>query len=152
MVKAWYMQARPANPREECHLDPPKAATLEKLASIGVLYAYVDPKERDVKLEPIAKERGFDHSDEVAVSPQLLPDYEEKIQFFFEEHLHNDDEVRYVIDGCGYFDVRDNEDYIHVKRLFKSVPVWTAHFRKDEKTGKMPIRGEYVGKFQKAPT
>ncbi|KAI6226394.1 1,2-dihydroxy-3-keto-5-methylthiopentene dioxygenase-like protein [Aphelenchoides fujianensis] len=186
MVKAWYMQARPANPREECHLDPPKAATLEKLASIGVLYDYVDPKERDVKLDLIAKERGFDHSDEVAVSPQLLPDYEKKIQFFFEEHLHNDDEVRYVIDGCGYFDVRDNEvrctldnwiriqsepgdlitlpagiyhrftpnteDYIHVKRLFKGVPVWTAHFRKDEETGKMPIRGEYVGKFQKAPT
>lgn len=46
-------------------------------------------------------------SDEVRVSPELLPDYEEKIAFFFEEHLHTDDEVRYVIDGCGYFDVRD---------------------------------------------
>lgn len=46
-------------------------------------------------------------SDEVRVSPELLLDYEEKIKYFFDEHLHNDDEVRYVIDGCGYFDVRD---------------------------------------------
>ncbi|KAI6189289.1 1,2-dihydroxy-3-keto-5-methylthiopentene dioxygenase-like protein [Aphelenchoides besseyi] len=181
MVKVWYMQAKPVNPREECHLEPAKFANLEKLASIGVLYDYVDPKDRDVKLDLIAKERGYDHSDEVAVSPKLLPDYEEKIQFFFEEHLHNDDEVRYVIDGCGYFDVRDNEDnwiriksepgdlitlpagifhrftpntgdYIHVKRLFKGVPVWTAHFRKDEETGKMSIRNEYVEKFQKVIT
>jgi 1,2-dihydroxy-3-keto-5-methylthiopentene dioxygenase len=38
-------------------------------------------------------------SDEVKVSPELLPDYEEKIAYFFEEHLHTDDEVRYIIDG-----------------------------------------------------
>jgi hypothetical protein len=41
MVKAWYMLKDPANPREECHLSPPEEVSLEKLASIAVLYDFV---------------------------------------------------------------------------------------------------------------
>lgn len=74
---------------------------------MGVLYFHY-PSLDDVNA--LAKKRDYKNRDEIAVSPTTLPNYEEKVKNFFHEHLHEDEEIRYIIEGGGFFDVRSKED------------------------------------------
>ncbi|XP_061973739.1 acireductone dioxygenase 2-like isoform X1 [Populus nigra] len=69
-----------------------------------------DSYETDEELKKIREERGYSCVDFGEVFPAKLPNYEEKIKDFFEEHFHTDEEIRYCVAGSGYFDVRDHND------------------------------------------
>ncbi|KAI0901826.1 Acireductone dioxygenase [Annulohypoxylon nitens] len=146
------------------------AAALEEL---GVLY-FKYPEVSDV--DELARNRGYKNRDEITVSPEKMGAvYEEKVKSFFHEHLHEDEEIRYIRDGQGYFDVRskgdewvriqlekddliilppgiyhrfttDESNYIQAMRLFKDEPKWTPLNRSGELDGNQ-FRKEYVTQY-----
>ncbi|KUJ19799.1 1,2-dihydroxy-3-keto-5-methylthiopentene dioxygenase [Mollisia scopiformis] len=150
--------------------DSGRAVTPDYLAKLGVLY-YNFNKEQDV--DKLATERSYKNRDVITVSPEKLGDiYEEKVKSFFHEHLHEDEEIRYIRDGSGFFDVRsegdewvriflekddliilpagiyhrfttDDKNYIVAMRLFKEEPKWTPLNRGPE-VDINPFRKDYL--------
>uniref|UniRef100_A0A8C6EKY1 Acireductone dioxygenase n=1 Tax=Microcebus murinus TaxID=30608 RepID=A0A8C6EKY1_MICMU len=125
----------PSQPRR-----PPKNS--KQLRRLGVLYWKLDADkyENDPELEKIRRERNYSWMDIITITRDKLPNYEEKIKMFYEEHLHLDDEIRYILDGSGYFDVRDAEDkWIRIameKGDMITLPAGIYHrFTVDEKVG-----------------
>uniref|UniRef100_A0A1L8DC72 Acireductone dioxygenase n=1 Tax=Nyssomyia neivai TaxID=330878 RepID=A0A1L8DC72_9DIPT len=119
MVRAWFMDNEVTDQRLEHHRNPPQFIPLEDLyEKTGVEYfkINVDNHEGDDTLQDIRKKRGYSYEDQIICSKECLPDYETKLKNFFTEHLHTDEEIRLVMDGSGYFDVRDaDENWIRIE-------------------------------------
>lgn len=78
---------------------------LEKIGVISHHFSSVDD------VNSLASERGYKNRDEITVSPAAMGDeYETKVKGFFNEHTHEDEEIRYILDGGGFFDVRSKDD------------------------------------------
>lgn len=89
------------------------------LSRLGVLH-YVFPPSAPTsaaQIEDLAKARDYANRDQITVSPRALgAAYEDKIKLFYDEHMHEDEEIRYMLKGTGYFDVRDAEDrWVRIK-------------------------------------
>ncbi|RYR71170.1 hypothetical protein Ahy_A02g005467 isoform A [Arachis hypogaea] len=112
VLQAWYMDDSEEDQRLPHHKEPKQFVSLEQLAELGVLSWRLDADnhETDPELKKIREERGYTYMDVCEVCPEKLPNYEEKIKSFFEEHLHTDEEIRFCAAGSGYFDVRDRND------------------------------------------
>lgn len=144
------------------------------LKDIGVLYWHIPVQEHESEINRIASERSYKNRDTINVTREGLGDaYESKIKMFFEEHLHEDEEIRYILSGSGYFDVRENRsdewiriavsegdllvlpagiyhrftldvsDRIVALRLFKDEPKWTA-LNRGPSTDQNPHRLDYL--------
>ncbi|XP_044259289.1 1,2-dihydroxy-3-keto-5-methylthiopentene dioxygenase-like [Tribolium madens] len=113
MVRAWYLEGDGLdNPRDEHQRLPPKFITLEDLyRKTGVEHhtLNVDTCETDGSLEKLKEEKGYKFEDflETPSEANLVESYK--------EHLHEEEESRLVLEGCGYYDIRDNEEWIRVE-------------------------------------
>lgn len=80
----------------------------DALAALGVQYFRLADQ---ADVDDLAARRGYRNRDAITVSPAAMgAAYEAKVRMFFDEHLHEDEEIRYVRDGRGYFDVRNRGD------------------------------------------
>ncbi|XP_069967571.1 acireductone dioxygenase isoform X3 [Bactrocera oleae] len=173
MVKVWYMDNEENDPRLEHHKSPPEYLSLENLhEETGVEHFAINAEnyEDDELLTAIRKDRNYTFEDEITCSKSCLPDFESKLRSFYTEHLHTDEEIRLVLDGSGYFDVRDAKDdwiriavskgdliiipagiyhrftldmenYIKAKRYFVGEPIWQPYNRPSDN---MECRQKYL--------
>lgn len=147
--------------------------SLDHLATIGVFYKQIDNMD---DLNAIAKERNYRNRDVVKLNLEKFNNdevaYNNLMKKFYTEHFHEDEEIRYIVNGEGYFDVRDNDEkWIRAKldkfdllilpagiyhrftltsekkdveaiRLFKDEPKWEAINRTENRASL--ARDEYV--------
>ncbi|KAG5862023.1 hypothetical protein JTB14_034598 [Gonioctena quinquepunctata] len=173
MVRAWYMDKDPSDQRKEHHRNPPQFVDINELFKVsGIEYfkLNIDTLRSDGVLDKLKKERGYTYEDEMVCSEECVQNYADKLKTFYTEHLHTDEEIRLVVKGSGYFDVRDTNDewirievvpgdllilpsgiyhrftldeknFIVARRFFIGEPVWTPHNRPCDN---MECRRHYV--------
>ena len=92
-------------------IDDGTTITAEELNAQGIVYQHLslDPAEYQPVLDVLRTERGYGTQDEVALAP-TTPNLDALLQKFDGEHFHDEDEVRFVLDGAGIFDIRSDED------------------------------------------
>ena len=85
-----------------------EAATLDVQ---GVMYKVLDtdPAEYREPLDTIKRVQGYIQEDQIELTPNT-PNLDEICAKFVDEHYHDEDEVRFVLDGEGIFDIRSKDD------------------------------------------
>ncbi|KAI8835529.1 1,2-dihydroxy-3-keto-5-methylthiopentene dioxygenase 3 [Chytridium lagenaria] len=177
MVAAWYFKESEEDQRTLHQYEPNQELSLKELEKAGVFYSRIDvaqPNFMDT-IEALCTERNYKNRDTIDISPDKLPNYDEKLKIFFTEHLHEDEEIRFILAGSGYFDVRsvddrwiriaveasdliilpagiyhrftlDTKNYLKALRLFKEDPKWTPINRAAE-TDRNSFRIQYINEF-----
>ncbi|TDZ30062.1 1,2-dihydroxy-3-keto-5-methylthiopentene dioxygenase [Colletotrichum trifolii] len=98
-MKAYWYDNLPGDQRE-AH-DSGKEVTADELKKLGVYYHHITTLD---DVDVLASDGGYKNRDEIIVSPATMGAmYEEKVRSFFHEHLHEDEEIRYIRDGRERF-------------------------------------------------
>ena len=93
-------------------LDAPESTVdRAELAKIGVLHEQleVDPVDYQPTMDRLKSDRGYVTQDIIELRPDT-PNLDGLCAKFKDEHLHTDDEVRFVLEGEGIFDLRSDGD------------------------------------------
>lgn len=87
------------------------ALDADELTAQGVTYQALptDPAGYQPALDRVREERGYVEQDVIALHPDV-PDLDSICAKFLDEHHHTEDEVRFVLEGDGVFDIRSHDD------------------------------------------
>ncbi|KAJ7866165.1 Acireductone dioxygenase ARD family [Mycena leptocephala] len=159
-MRAYYFDNVPGDQRLPHDYVPSRPVAPETLSALKLPFWHIPVEGHEDAVNAIAKERGYKNRDTINVSKEGMGAvYEEKIRGFFEEHMHEDEEIRYILSGSGFFDVRetpsdawirlavepgdllvlpagiyhrftiDENNRIQALRLFQDEPKWVPHVR-----------------------
>lgn len=109
-INAWYYNENGDLPCMPHQYSPNRVVSQEHLDKLGVLtWTGIETEgfENNEFLNKIKAVRGYNYEEVLTVTPEKLPNYEENTKKFFMEHLHDHEEIRFIIDGVGFEDVRD---------------------------------------------
>jgi 1,2-dihydroxy-3-keto-5-methylthiopentene dioxygenase len=92
-------------------IDDGSAIAGETLAAEGILYEKLptEPAGYQPTMDVLKTERGYIEQDVVELRP-TTPNLAAICAKFDGEHLHDEDEVRFVLEGEGVFDIRSSDD------------------------------------------
>jgi 1,2-dihydroxy-3-keto-5-methylthiopentene dioxygenase len=90
-------------------LDNGEELTEDFLREDGLLYERLPVEAFQGYLETLKRDRGYIQQDEIELRPDT-PGLEAICAKFIDEHLHDDDEVRFILAGEGIFDIRSRTD------------------------------------------
>eukprot|EP00916_Digyalum_oweni_P000724 GHVL01001378.1.p1 GENE.GHVL01001378.1~~GHVL01001378.1.p1 ORF type:complete len:181 (-),score=10.76 GHVL01001378.1:1315-1857(-) len=173
MPIAWYRDESDENLFELHMTDPPQILTPEEVFEKTLVRLTRVENCDDEEVQAKVREDGnFMAHDWLEISKEVLQDkYEEKLEKYYSEHLHTDPEIRLIVAGSGYFEVRnasdkwirlrvtkgtlinlpgglyhrltlDSNHYIKMLRLFSEIPAWEALNRPEGDTH--PVREEHL--------
>jgi len=177
-----YDESNEEVPLTDMKREPNEPVTAKALASAGVSFLYnLNPLNFtypatakpwtiiDPKVKQIANNQTFLFSDIITV--------EKFIPGFWKEHFHEGSSIRYILNGTGFFDIRDLNDewvrfkvstgdfmqfpaglchrfsvdekkYIHVMRFNElASPVWVSQLRSENNSTNNDHRNEYVKEY-----
>ncbi|TFK97331.1 Acireductone dioxygenase ARD family [Pterulicium gracile] len=173
-MRAYYYDNVPGDQRRSHDHLPSQPVSDETLTKLNIKYWTIPVEGHEEKINAIAAERGYKNRDNIHVSKEGMGDaYEDKLKIFFSEHMHEDEEIRYILEGQGFFDVRespsdlwirlavepgdllvvpagiyhrftvDESNMIKAMRLFQDEPKWVPYNRSEE-TEHNPHRVGYL--------
>ncbi|MGE0791057.1 MAG: cupin domain-containing protein [Sandaracinaceae bacterium] len=139
------------------YLDDSSSIDAATLNAQGVMSRRLRLDDPRPALDALKREQGYVHEDQVELRPET-PNLDAICAKFVDEHLHTEDEVRFVLEGEGVFDIRSDADRwmrvtvepgdlivvpkdryhrffltdartIRCVRLFQDVTGWEPHYR-----------------------
>ncbi|KAH8975383.1 hypothetical protein BDL97_01G154100 [Sphagnum fallax] len=109
-IRAWYYNPTDDPPYLPHEYTPNRIVPVEHLKELGVLtWTQIETEDYQTNkfLNNIKDDRGYNYEEVLTVAPGKLNNFEALTKKFFTEHLHEQEEIRFILDGIGYEDVRD---------------------------------------------
>ncbi|KAF8879766.1 Acireductone dioxygenase ARD family [Gymnopilus junonius] len=138
-MRAYYFDDLPGDQRLAHDFVPSRPVSKEVLDALNVKSWSLPADAYEAELDAIAKEQGYTNRDVMTVSKDALGSaYDGKIKSMFDEHIHDEEEARFILSGSGFYDIRETSSDQWIRLAFGpgdliSLPIGSYHrFTPDE--------------------